>query len=146
MDWTAQVKKALQSESDLYLEWPIFMGQWNPYSSSAVQPCLGITVDGMRGEVWLPVSHVRVVTVTSLLIKDEVVLTGDESLCPTAALHKLVAGPLHRPLAVPPGTVPHRIRLLKEEPPALLTAYLEWKPALLANLVEHQTILTEELR
>ena len=49
--------------------------------------------------------------VPGLFIKDEMVLTGDESLRARAALHVLVAGSLHGPLTVPAGTVSHRVGL-----------------------------------
>ena len=58
-----------------------------------------------------PVGNVWVFTVPGLFIKDEMVLTVDEPLHSTAALHVLVAGPLHCPLTVPARTVSHRVRL-----------------------------------
>ena len=114
---TAQVKKALQSESDLNLAWPRWMGQWNPYSSSAVQPSLVEMVKRSDMDMArefsesLPVGHVWVFAVPGLFIKDEMVLTGDESLNATAALHVLVAGSLHGPLTVPARTISHRVGL-----------------------------------
>ena len=83
--------------------------------------------------------------VPRLLIKHEMVLAGDEPLRAAAALHVLVAGALHGPLAVPPGTVADWVCLLQQQPPALLTPDLEGQPALLADHVEHQPVLTEEL-
>ena len=44
-------------------------------------------------------------TVSGLFIKDEVVLTGDQSLHSAAALHILVTRVLHSPLTIPSGTV-----------------------------------------
>ena len=58
-----------------------------------------------------PVGNVGMFAVPGLFIKDEMVLTGDESLRPRAALHVLVAGSLHGPLTVPAGTVSHRVGL-----------------------------------
>ena len=58
-----------------------------------------------------PVGNVWVFTVPGLFIKDEMVLTVDEPLHSTAALHVLVAGPLHCPFTVPARTVSHRVRL-----------------------------------
>ena len=114
---TAQVKKALQSESDLNLAWPRWMGQWNPYSSSAVQPSLVEMVKRSDMDMArefsesLPVGHVWVFAVPGLFIKDEMVLTGDEPLHSTAALHVLVAGSLHGPLPISARTVSHGVGL-----------------------------------
>ena len=67
-------------------------------------------VELLRGAAQ-PIGDVRVLTVPGLFIKDEMVLTVDEPLHSTAALHVLVAGPLHCPLTVPARTVSHRVRL-----------------------------------
>ena len=68
--------------------------------------------DGFRDiSVFLPVGNVWVFAVPGLFIKDEMVLTGDESLNATAALHVLVAGSLHGPLTIPARTVSHGVSL-----------------------------------
>ena len=67
-------------------------------------------VELLRGAAQ-PVGDVRVLTVPGLFIKDEMVLTGDQSLNATAALHVLVAGSLHGPLTVPARTVSHGVSL-----------------------------------
>ena len=61
--------------------------------------------------VFSPVGHVGMFAVPGLFIKDEMVLTGDEPLHATAALHVLVAGSLHGPLPVPARTVSHGVGL-----------------------------------
>ena len=46
------------------------------------------------------------------IIKDEVVVAGDEPLHPTGAVDVLVAEPLHRPLAVQPRATALALGLL----------------------------------
>ena len=60
-----------------------------------------------------PVSDIWVLAVPGLFIKDEMVLTGDQSLNATAALHVLVAGSLHGPLTVPARAVSHGVGLIR---------------------------------
>ena len=61
------------------------------------------------------IPHILKNTMHLRIIKDEVVVAGDEPLHPTGAVDVLVAEPLHRPLAVQPRATALTLGLLGKQ-------------------------------
>merc|ERR1719370_815026 len=127
----AQVKKALQSG--------LRGVPGLAHSVGAVEPIQLLSLAA------LPVGGVGVLAVPGGIVVDQVVLAGDEPLHPAGAVDVLVAGVLHGPLPVLPGTVPNWLGFLHQKTVGLLASDFEGQSTLLADGVKHQAVLAQEL-